>query len=138
MKNWIAILLVFIIPISLYSYLDAKAQSEAVCKVEGNATVKNPKAKIIKFYSPMCGECKIVSEELTKAMKNYKDSVLVEEINVIGNVNKGDDYTKTAIKKFKVTLVPTLVFVDKQGNLIKKEEGEITSSEIISILDGIK
>ena len=86
----------------------------------------------------MCGECKMVSEELNKAMKNYKDSVLVEEINVAGNVNKGDDYIKTAIKKFKVTLVPTLVFVDREGNLIEKEEGEITSSEIISILDRIK
>jgi len=138
MKNWIIVLLILIIPISLYSYLEAKAQSDAVCKVEGNTSIHNPKAKIIKFYSPMCSECKDVSNELTKAMKNYKDSVIIEEINVAENVNKSGDYTKAAIKKFKITLVPTLVFVDKNGNMIKKQEGEISSNEIIAILDGIK
>ena len=49
MKNWIIVLLIFIMPLALYAYFDAKAQNEMMCKVEGNAQVKNPKAKIIKF-----------------------------------------------------------------------------------------
>ena len=39
-----------------------------MCKIEGNALVKNPKAKIIKFYSAMCSECKEQTTELNKAM----------------------------------------------------------------------
>jgi len=35
-------------------------------------------------------------------------------------------------------LVPTLVFVDKQGNQIHKQEGVMTSDDIIAVLNGIK
>lgn len=138
MKNWIIILLIFIMPLGLYAYLDAKAQNAKVCAIVGNEEVKNPKAKIVKFSSPMCSECKEMTIELDKAMKNYKDSVIVEEINVVENVGKGIKYNKAAIKKYNVSLVPTIVFLDKQGNTIKKREGLVKSDEIIEILNGIK
>ena len=138
MKNWIIILLIFVLPISFYSYFDAQAQMQKVCKVEGNANVKNPKAKIIKFSSPMCSECQEMEAELKKVMSNYKDSVLIEEINVIENYGKEPEYNKLAIKKFKVTLVPTTIFLDKQGNTIYRQEGVIPAKEIKEILDGIK
>ena len=138
MKNWIIILLIFIMPLGLYAYLDAKAETEKVCTVVGNDEVKNPKAKIVKFSSPMCSECKEMAIELDKAMKNYKDSVIVEEINVVENVGKGVKYNKAAIKKYNVSLVPTTIFLDKEGNTVKKREGLVKSDEIIEILDGIK
>ena len=138
MKNWIIILLIFILPLGMYAYLDAKAQSDKVCRVIGNSEIKNPKAKIVKFYSPMCSECKEMNEELDKAMKNYKNSVIIEEINVVENVGKDINYNKTAIKKYKVSLVPTTIFLDKEGKMVKKREGLVKSDEIIEILDGIK
>ena len=138
MKNWIVVLLIFVLPLGLYAYLDAKAQNDKMCKVVGNELVKNPKAKIMKFSSPMCSECKDVELEMDKAMKDYKDSVIVEEINVIENAGKEVEYNKAAIKKFKVTLVPTLVFLNKDGKQIYKQEGLMTSDEIISVLSGIE
>ena len=138
MKNWVIVLLIFILPLGLYGYFDTKAQNEKMCQVIGNAKVKNPKAKIMKFSSPMCSECKEIAKEMDKAMENYKDSVIIEEINVIENTGKDVKYNKAAIKKFKVTLVPTLVFLDKQGNQIYRQEGLMTSSEITEVLDGIK
>jgi len=138
MRNWIIILLILTMPLGLYAYLDAKAQSDMMCKLIGTQEVKVPKAKIIKFSSPMCSECKEAQAELDKAMKNYKDSVLVEEINVIQNVGKGTKYNKAAIKKFKVTLVPTLVFINKEGQTVRKYEGAMKADEIKEVLDGIK
>ena len=138
MKNWIIILLIFIVPLSLYAYLDAQAEQAKVCSVVGNEKVKNPKAKIVKFSSPMCSECKEMAIELDKAMKDYKNSVIIEEINVVENVGKGAKYNKAAIKKYNVSLVPTIVFLDKEGNTVKKREGLVKSDEIIEILDGIK
>ena len=138
MKNWIIILLIFITPLCLYAYLEAKAEQAKICTVVGNNEIKNPKAKIVKFSSPMCSECKEMSIELDKAMKNYKNSVIIEEINVVENVGKGVKYNKAAIKKYNVSLVPTIVFLDKQGNTIKKREGLVKSDEIVEILDGIK
>ena len=70
-------------------------------------------------------------------MKNYKGSVMVEEINVVENVGKGIDYNKSQIKKYKVTLVPTLVFIDRQGNVIHRQEGAMSSDEIVDILEMI-
>ena len=138
MKNWIVVLLIFVLPLGLYAYLDAKAQNAIMCKAKSAAETPVSKAKIVKFSSPMCSECKEASEEITKAMKNYKNEVLVEEINVVENVGKDSDYNKSMIKKYKVTLVPTLVFLDKNGNVIKRYEGAMKSDEIVEIIDGIK
>ncbi|MBQ8475697.1 thioredoxin family protein [bacterium] len=136
MKNWIIVLLILVMPLSLYAYLDNKASADA-CKITGNA-LEIPKAKIIKFSSPMCSECLETTVELKKAMKNYKDSVIIEEFNVLENNSKGQNDTKAAIKKYRISLVPTLVFVNKEGKVIKKQEGLIKSNEIIEILDEIK
>ena len=138
MKNWIIVLLIFILPLGMYAYLDAKAQSDKMCKVEGNTLVKTPKAKIIKFYSAMCSECKEMTKELDKAMENYKDSVIVEEINVVETDKKAKKYSKAAIKQFDVTLVPTVVFLNKEGTVIKNHQGLMKADEIIEVLDGIK
>ena len=136
MRNWIIVLLIFVMPLSLYAYLDNKAQADA-CKVTGNA-ISIPKARIIKFSSPMCSECVETSVEVKKAIENFKDSVLIEEYNVLDNNIKGQNITKDAIKKYKITLVPTLVFIDKEGKIVKKQEGLMTSNEIVAILDKIK
>jgi len=132
MRNWIVVLLIFIMPLGLYAYLDARAQNNAMCSLESEKNAK--RAKIIKFSSPMCSECQEVALEMKKAMKDYKGSVVVEEVNVIDNGGKGTDYTKSQIKKYKIKLVPTLVFVDKEGNVIHKQEGTMSHDEIISLL----
>lgn len=138
MKNWIIVLLIFIMPLSLYAYLDARAQSDKMCSVEGKKEINNAKIKIIKFSSPMCSECKEAAAEMDKALKNYPESVVVEEINVVENTGSGVAYNKNAIKKYKVTLVPTLVFVDKEGNVHKRYEGAMKADEIVKTLNGIK
>lgn len=138
MKNWIIVLLIFVMPLGLYAYLDAKAQTNKMCSVEGAKEINNAKVKIIKFSSPMCSECAEAAIEMDKALKDYSESVVLEEINVVENTGAGVAYNKNAIKKYKVTLVPTLVFIDKQGNLHKKYEGAMKADEIVKTLDGIK
>ncbi|MBR2069066.1 MAG: thioredoxin family protein [Candidatus Gastranaerophilales bacterium] len=136
MRNWIIVLLIFIMPLSLYAYLDNKASADA-CKITGNAT-GIPQAKLIKFSSPMCSECVETTVEVKKAMKNYQGAVLIEEYNVLDNNAKGKNITKDMIKKYKISLVPTLVFVDKEGKTVKKQEGLMKADEIVKILDEIK
>ena len=136
MRNWIIVLLIFVMPLSLYAYLDNKATADA-CKVTGNAA-SIPMAKIIKFSSPMCSECIETSVEIKKAMKDYQNSVIIEEYNVLDNNQKGQNATKDAIKKYKISLVPTLVFVNKEGKIVKKQEGLMKSDKIIEVLDEIK
>lgn len=137
MKNWIIILLIFITPLSLYAYLEARAQNK-MCTIEQEKLLKQETPKLIKFSSPMCSECKEVAQELSKVSADTKNGILIEEINVIENTKPEADYNKKMIKKYKVTLVPTLVFVDKEGKTVMRKEGAMKADEITKIMASMK
>ena len=136
MKNWITVFLIFALPVAIYAFFDARAQEGKMCKVEGNKA-EIAKAKIIKFSSPMCSECVETAREMKKALLQYPDAVLVEEINVI-ETGRNEKDNKKAIKKYDISLVPTLIFLDKDGNVVKKQEGLMKSEEIIEVINEIK
>lgn len=138
MKNWIIVLLIFVMPLSLYAFLEAKAQNEKMCTVEQEKNIIQNTPKLIKFSSPMCSECKEVQQELSKVSEDVKNGILIEEINVIETSKPASDYNQKMIKKYKVTLVPTLVFVDKDGKTILKKEGSMKAQEITKMLTSIK
>ncbi len=131
MKNNIIILLVFLIPLTVFFVLNKISDTNAVL-----ATTQDgfDKAKLIKFYSPMCTECKKVGENLKSAFEDYKDVILYEEVNV----SKNDKKTKGQIATYNVTVVPTLIFIDKNGKVVEKTEGGIEEIEITNNLEKIK
>ncbi len=131
MKNWIIVLLIFAIPLGLYAYLESNALD---ARAKEEVSVQNGKAKVIKFYSPMCSDCKKVSKEMVGIVEDYKDAVTFEEINV----SEQTDKNKALIKKYKITLVPTLIFETKDGKTFKKVEGFIEDDEIESNIVNIK
>ena len=132
MKNWIIVLLVFAIPLGLYAYLESNSQS-TVAKEEVSMN-NTQKPRVIKFYSPMCSDCKKISNEMVGVVEDYKDAVTFEEINV----SEQTDKNKALIKKYKITLVPTLVFESKDGKTYKKVEGFIEDDEIENNIVNIK
>ena len=132
MKNWIIVLLVFAIPLGLYAYLESNSQS-TVAKEEVSMN-NTQKPRVIKFYSPMCSDCKKISNEIVGVVEDYKDAVTFEEINV----SEQTDKNKALIKKYKITLVPTLVFESKDGKTFKKVEGFIEDDEIENNIVNIK
>lgn len=132
MKNWIIVLLVFAIPLGLYAYLESNSQS-TVAKEEASMN-NTQKPRVIKFYSPMCSDCKKISNEMVGVVEDYKDAVTFEEINV----SEQTDKNKALIKKYKITLVPTLVFESKDGKTFKKVEGFIEDDEIENNIVNIK
>lgn len=132
MKNWIIVLLVFAIPLGFYAYLESNSQS-TVAKEEVSMN-NTQKPRVIKFYSPMCSDCKKISNEMVGVVEDYKDAVTFEEINV----SEQTDKNKALIKKYKITLVPTLVFESKDGKTFKKVEGFIEDDEIENNIVNIK
>ena len=132
MKNWIIVLLVFLFFLGLYAYLESNSQS-TVAKEEVSMN-NTQKPRVIKFYSPMCSDCKKISNEMVGVVEDYKDAVTFEEINV----SEQTDKNKALIKKYKITLVPTLVFESKDGKTFKKVEGFIEDDEIENNIVNIK
>ncbi len=131
MKNKIIILLVFMVPIAMFAFLQGITKNSVA---NANSYQSTDKAKIIKFYSPMCSECKKVSENVKNVHNDYKDIIILEEINVADTSQK----TKDLIEAYKVTVVPTVIFVDKQGKITNRQEGMIEEIEIRNNLDEIK
>ena len=80
--------------------------------------------------------CQEMEAELKKVMSNYKDSVLIEEINVVENVGEGVKYNKAAIKKYDVSLVPTIVFLDKEGKM-PRIKGTLLADSLATIFGSL-
>ncbi len=132
MKNWIIVLLIFLIPLGVYTTLEIKRGNGAIVS-EAKDTIGKP--VVYKFTSPMCSECQSVQKILDK-IKDDWDLVVFEEINVSGT-GADKKRAKQLIAKYDITMVPTLVFIDNTGNVYKKIEVDMTQEDIESALIGI-
>lgn len=139
-KNWIVVLLIFVIPLGIFAWLETGAKTVAKETVTQNTianhnyTQASGKPRMLKFSSPMCSDCKKVSKELIGVLEDFKDAVVFEEINV----SDGSKASNDAVTEYKVTVVPTLIFIDKNGKIVQKNEGFITEREIRTSLNNIK
>ena len=116
-KNIFIILFIFLAPLVLYWGL-TKNKSLAVLP-----TVAFNGAEIIKFSSPMCYECQELEKIFDEVYPQYANKVTLRKIDV---TNK-DREIKNLIKEYEVKLVPTCVFKNKEGQVIRKTEGMIQS-----------
>lgn len=147
MKNWIVVLLIFAVPIGIFAWLESGSNKSIAKETSAQETMAKGempttpartnslgKPRMLKFASPMCSDCKKVSTELVGVIPDYKDAITFEEINV----TDGSKESAALVKDYKVTVVPTLVFIGKDGKIIHKQEGFLTESEIRTHLDTIK
>lgn len=129
MRNWIVALAVLLLPIITYFVLDKtngdKTNFEAVAAVG--------KPAVIKFGSTMCLDCKKMEAMMNEVMPEYSEEVVYEKINSQSN----DRHTQSMIKKYNVTVVPTVIFLKKDGSVYKKTEGAYDKHEFEKYLKGI-
>ncbi len=133
MRNKIIILMILIVPLAVFAFLQNTTKDFAA----NAGTYQNSaaqKGKLIKFYSPMCSECQTVGVSVKNAMEDYSDTIYFEEINV----TEKDDKTQDLIKTYDITVVPTIIFLDKNGKVVKRNEGGIEENEIREHLEKIK
>lgn len=74
--------------------------------------------KILKFYSPTCGPCKVLESQLKELGIEYTN------IN-ISDSNKGD-----IISKYSIRAVPTLLVVDSELKEIRRHVGLFKQGEL--------
>ena len=73
--------------------------------------------KIIKFYSPFCGPCKVLEKNLQESKIEYI------------NVNVFEDESSLA-DKYDIRTIPALVKVDSNGDIINKAIGILSVEQI--------
>ncbi len=128
MKNWIIALCVLVLPMITYFVLDKTNADKA-----GFEAIAAGKPAVIKFSSPMCLDCKKLEATVNEVMPAYADQVSYEQINVQSN----DKRVNQLIKQYNVTLVPTCVFLKKDGSTYKRTEGFLDKAEFEKYLKGI-
>ena len=125
-KSIITILAIIILPLLAFWALTWNKDSTAV------ADTNMP--QIIKFSSSMCLECKEVEKIFKDILPKYKDRVSYTEIIV----DSRKDMNNKLIKKFNITLVPTVVMLDSNGKECKRFEGAAEKSEYIEVIESLK
>ena len=75
--------------------------------------------KVIKFYSPCCGQCKVI----TKQFKMFPVKAPIEDINVVDNPEMVD--------KYNIKSLPTIILLNDKDEVIETWHG-IIKSEVIN------
>lgn len=73
----------------------------------------------MKFYSPCCGQCKVVAKEF----KDHPIDVPVKDINVMENPEVAD--------KYNVKGLPTILLLNNEDEVVETWHG-IVKSEVIN------
>ena len=114
-KTSIIVLLIFLIPLGLYWGLTRDKSVTILPSV----AVSGP--EIIKFSSPMCYECQELEKVFQEVYPGVANKISLRKIDV----TQKDKITNQLIKEYDVKLVPTCIFKNSDGNVIRKTEGNI-------------
>ncbi len=125
MKNIIISLLILIIPVTAYLFLNQNSADYMAMANDKN----NPSLLI--YTSSMCLDCKKMKEVIKEVESSYSDKINFISINALDNNRKIQD----SIKKHDVKVVPTLVFTDINGGETNKVEGYIPKEELINKIE---
>lgn len=127
MKNIITILLILLLPLVVYLYMSNNSdKSVAIAKDSGLPT-------LITFTSTMCLDCQRIKSVLADVEPMYINKINFEYVQALEKNKK----VKDAIKKYNVVLVPTLIFLDKEGNQLSKFEGFMEKDQLVSEIEEV-
>ena len=104
---------------------------------------------ILNFWFPSCPPCAREIPEINQFHEEYKNSVTVVGIQLIGidTIESGRDFMKSKNVSYRVgpdndgsitvdysiSGFPTTIFIDKLGHIHEKWEGEIKKSDMVEI-----
>ena len=125
-KNLTIILAILFIPLIAYFVLSKNNNTSIV-----EAKVHQP--QMLKFTSRMCYDCQRLEDVVKNVYPQYADKVVLTEVSVQDNSSS----VQTMIKKYQVKLVPTSIFLDKDGNIKNRVEGYIDNEKLSNYLSEI-
>lgn len=125
-KSLITILSILFIPLLAFFGLTFNKDTSTVALASG-------KPQIIKFSSTMCLECQEVEKVFKEILPKYRDRISYTEIIV----DSRDDMKNSMIKKYNVTLVPTIIMLNSDGTQHKRIESSLPKNEMEKYIQGL-
>jgi len=114
-RNITIILLIFLVPLAIYWGL---TRDKGLATLP---TIAFTGSEIIRFTSPMCYECQELDKVFKEVYPEFANKISVSKIDV---TLKNKD-VKKLLKQYDVKLVPTCIFKNKSGQVIRRTEGMI-------------
>lgn len=125
MKNIFIILLILILPVSIYLMLNKNSDFDAAMAKSDDLP------SLLIFTSTMCLDCQRMKSLVSEIKNDYKEKINFIPINALENKRK----VKEQVKSYGVVLVPTLIFLDVNGVQTNKIEGYIPKEELIKNIE---
>ena len=97
-------------------------------------TTEMNKPQVIKFTSAMCMDCQTMNKIFKEIFPEFSDKINMTEIQV----QDKNSFNEEQIKKYNVTLVPTIILLNSGGQQVKRIEGAVTKEQMKSYLQGLK
>ena len=82
-------------------------------------------AKILKFYSPLCGPCKVLEQNLNDSGIEYV-SINIFDDECIDNLGN----TEHLVEHYGVKALPTLIKIDDSGEVLDKKVGILNVEQL--------
>lgn len=82
-------------------------------------------AKILKFYSPLCGPCRVLEQNLKDSGIEYVNINIFED-ECIDNLGSADQL----VEHYEIKSIPALVKIDDSGNVIDKKIGILSVEQL--------
>lgn len=121
--------LFLLIPVLFFSACDAKNNKTESKRIEKKESInQNIKVTFIELGSVKCIPCKMMKPVMEAIEKEYGDQVKVVFYDV------WTDEGKPYAGKYRIKLIPTQVFLDKDGNEYYRHEGFFPKEELVKIL----
>ena len=119
----IVMTLILILPMALYAIFKTPQDRVAIAAT-GKPTV-------VEFSSQLCSECQKLKKVLNVVEPKYSQKISFQKIDT-GRISRK---TQKEIEKYDVKVVPTLIFLDKDGNMVFKTEGSMSQEVLCTYLD---
>lgn len=125
-KNLVIISLIFALPLLAYWALTSTNTTTA-------KTTEIGKPQVIKFTSAMCLDCQTMNKVFKEIFPKYEGKIILTEIQV----QDQNSFNQEQIKKYNVTLVPTIILLNSKGQQVKRLEGEVPKNTMDNYLKGL-
>lgn len=124
--NLIVITMIFALPILMFYLLKAPNSS-----ISSQSIAAGNKPTVIKFYTRMCSDCQKLKGTMEEVKPAYSGKIDFEELDVQSN----DANIQQLATKYKVNVVPTVVYINKNGKAIRITEGSMPKEQLKKYLD---
>ena len=117
-------IIILVVPIVLYTAFKTPTN-------DGVLEAANGKPIVMEFTSPLCAECQRLKKVLDVVEPKYSRKITFQKINTATM----DSQVVSKIQKYEVRVVPTMIFIDKKGEIVAKKEGAMPEENLTAYLD---